>query len=214
MATAAALTPPPSDPIVFARLEGVPNAELRHEEPLFAADAGFAREFGGPLTRRFLAALPAGWQSAPLVIDSCLVGLARHFDPGPCHFHREPFPEQSGGAWDLANGEREVEHIHAVFGLVLPEFLAGPVDERELPAPQPQAPRKTWLRARDPALRVRLDAGRPRLLKPAGGELVRYGAGAFLRWATAPESAFHFWIRATRGSRRPLVNGIRTHASM
>ena len=68
--------------------------------------------------------------------------------------------------------------------------------------------------ARDRQIRALIDSGKNGLDTPTEGTLILHGSSTFLRWPPAQAWGFHFWIRATRGSRRPFVNGLRTHAQL
>jgi hypothetical protein len=183
------------------------DGELAAEQPLFAAEKRFAFEMGGPLTRAFLGALPPEWQADQLVVDSHLVGLPPGYDPGPTVFHREACAEYKGAAFDLANAEVDVEHAWCVFGPVMPELIAGEVDEGALPS-MPAWNDRTAA-ARDVVLRGWLESGRLTTASPEPGAVWICDGRTWLRWGKATAPGLHLWLRATRGSRRPWVNGRR-----
>lgn len=189
------------------RLGPYDDDALAGEQSLFAAEQSFAAEFGGPITRAFLAALPAGWRGEPLVVDSHLVGLPPGYDPGPTVWHREAYPEYAGGAFDAANAERAIGCAWCVFGPVTPELLVGAVDEAALPAVTGWD--KPAVAARDAALRGLVDAGALSTWRPAAGEVFFTDGDTFMRWHKATAPGLHLWLRATRGSGRPWANGRR-----
>jgi hypothetical protein len=196
-------------------LEILPSSSgdaLAHENPLFAADGRFALERGGPITRVFLEALPPEWKLAELVVDSTLLWLSRGMIPnGWRWFHREPYPGRAGGAWDTANGELDVEHVACAFGPSTAEVLAGEIDLAALPAPEGPEPD---LRARHAVLAAWRAEGRLATRNVPEATPYRYGATTFQRYLPAAGSGFHLWLRATRGSRRPVVNGLRNVSNL
>ena len=181
---------------------------LEEEEPLFAATADFAAEFGGPITRLFVESLPQDWGSLPLVIDTMLVWLTVGTYAGPIRFHREPYPLNDLGAFDMANADRGVDHINVVIGPAGIEALIG-----VLPLGLPDKPLRADQAAameRDTLLRGCVDRGELSVASINPSELFRSTAETFVRHIPAERAGFHFFMRATRGSRQPLVNGFRT----
>ena len=203
--------PVPSGFECVRTLEPAGQDAIRSETPLFAAGARFAYDRGGPLTRAFLDALPEPWPAELLVLDSFLVWLRPHLCPGTPEWHHEVFPGQHENARGLANRERDVEHAACCFGTAsLPEFLVG--DVRLVGAPSEEASvwfRCTDLAARGRTLEAQLAAGDLAIRAVPPWTVYRYGWGSFQRAAPATESGFVFLVRATRGSSRPLVNGLR-----
>jgi hypothetical protein len=201
-----------SDVGLLGTLPSPEGDALTHENPLFAADGRFAHARGGPITRAFLEALPPGWDPAGLVVDSTLVWLGRGFVPnGWRWFHREPCPGRAGGAWDVANGEMDVEHVACVFGPSTAEVLVGELDLAALPAlagPEPD------LRARHAVLAAWRVEGRLGARAVPEATLYHFGATTFQRFLPATAPGFHLWLRATRGSRRPVVNGMRNVSNL
>ena len=188
------------------------HAALEHEDTWFAASLAFVRAHGGPVTRRFLDVLPAGWQTADVIIDSELVWVPRGHGPGVPWFHFETYPYLNGGAFERVNREIAVEHIAVHIGPGHVEVLRGDVEpalRAPIPGSWPHVPSKECVE-RDRALRSLLDDGRVGVVQVGEQTLYRHGGGAFLRYLTAEASGFRLWLRATRGSRRPVVNGLRT----
>jgi hypothetical protein len=73
------------------------DCALEQEEPVFAATSEFAAEFGGPITRAFLQALPDSWSKAPLVVDTSLVWLPAGVWRDRCCCIASDIPSQSAG---------------------------------------------------------------------------------------------------------------------
>jgi hypothetical protein len=188
------------------------DCALEQEEPVFAATSEFAVEFGGPITRALLQALPDAWSKVPLVVDTSLVWLPAGASAGPLLLHREPYPESIRGAFESANRDLGVEHVGAMLGPVGWELVTGVIPpallQRVLPMNHFYASTDAF--GRDATLRVLVDRGLLALDRIAPGELVRYPASAFFRHRPATHAGFHFSMRATRGSSQPLVNGMRT----
>lgn len=192
------------------RLE-VEGVDPRGETPLFAAGLDFARRTSGPLATAFLESLPEDWAKAHLVIDSTLVWLRSGFRQGQMFWGHEPFPGQTDGVPGHSNLEREAEHIACCFGPAGIEFLAGPAVEAEaIPEPCPSS----QIQERHRRLQEAIEAGTITTLAIPPFVIYRYGWGAFHRFSAAGTSGFQFWIRATRGDRRPLVNGMRNATNL
>lgn len=188
------------------------DCALEDEEPLFAATKEFATEFGGPITGAFLEALPQDWRDIPLVIDTVLVWLPPGAWPGPRLFHREPYPESSDGAFGCANLDLTVEHIAVVLGPVGWEFVVGALSLSLMQSALPliHSSETGEARARDAVLQTLIAQRQLDVDQVEPGELIQYPAYSFLRHKPTGSPGFHFSLRATRGSRQPLVNGFRT----
>lgn len=188
------------------------DCALEQEEPVFAATSDFAAEFGGPITRAFLQALPDAWRTTPLVVDTSLVWLPEGASAGPLLLHREPYPESVYGAFESANRDLGVEHISVMLGAVGWELVTGVMPpallQRVLPMNHFHASKDAI--GRDVTLRELVGRGVLALVRIAPGEIVRYPASAFFRHLPAAHAGFHYSMRATRGSNQPLVNGFRT----
>lgn len=187
---------------------------LTEETPLFAADARYARQFGGALTRAFVDGLPPTWPREAVVVDSTLVWLSRGLVPnGWRHFHREAYPEFSQGAYGEANAELHTDHISCFFGPAAAEVLRGEVALEDLPPVAPGSGR-AGLVARSEALLARIAAGQLSPEVQRAGVPFGHGARTFLRYLPAIQAGFHFWMRATLGSARPIVNGHRNVSNL
>lgn len=186
-------------------------ADLRAERPVFAASVDFARAHGGPLTRRFLDALPPAWPAGAVVVDSTLVWLSPGMTPGDPLWHREPYPREGRGAYVVANGERAVHHVACVFGApALPELLGGDPPLEALPAVcGPAGWDAAAHRRRDALIEGWLREGRATVVRTALGVAHAYDGATFVRERPAPVEGFRFWIRATLGSARPRADGLR-----
>ena len=209
------------EPLACAEQHAVEN-----ETPLFAADLEFALAHGGALTRAFLQALPLDPGDA-VVVDSSLVWLS----PGLLHgfvasgplagpraklgFVHEPFPGIATGVRGEANRNRQATHWLAVFGLdCTPELAAG-----EVVLDAPDQAESFWLPTdslefREQRIAQLLEAGQLQLQPLPVATVVEFGWGMLLRSRPATTHGFQFVIRATRGDRRPHVNGLRNLAQL
>lgn len=187
------------------------DVDARGETPVFAAGLDFARETAGPLAKAFLAALPDEWIAGHLVIDSTLVWLRPGFRQGEMIWCHEPFPGRTDGVTGKSNIRREAEHIACCCGPAGIDFLIGDEAQAEW-TDHPLA--KDEIRQRHERLESTLAARGLSIQTVPPFTMYRYGWGAFHRHCTAPTSGFQFWIRATRGDDRPLVNGIRNATNL
>lgn len=195
---------------LFTTLE-VRHADPREETPLFAAGLDFARETAGPIAQAFLEALPQDWIGGHLVIDSTLVWLAPGFRQGEMFWCHEPFPGRTDGVTGQSNRQRDAEHVACCYGTTGIDFLVGTPAELE----QTAAPLAMMaLRERHHRLQAAIESGRLAVHFLPPRTVYRYRWGAFHRHAVAKTSGFQFWIRATRGDERPLVNGIRNATNL
>jgi hypothetical protein len=185
--------------------------DLRGETPLFAAGRQFAEEVSGPIARAFLKLLPEEWRRGHLVIDSMLVWLGLEFRQGERFWCHEPFPGRSDGAGGQSNIERHAEHIACCCGPAGIDFLNGDAAGTEL-LDTPQ--RMDAVRDRHNRLERAIGERRLLIESVAPWTIYRYRWGAFHRHQVATTSGFQFWIRATRGDNRPLVNGIRNATNL
>jgi hypothetical protein len=184
-------------------------ADLREEAGLFAADLDFARFAAGAVGRRFLAALPEPWQGEHLVIDAMLTWLAPGVRMGSLAWTHEPFPGVTQGVRGRSNAAQGAEHLALVVGPAGVDFLVGPAADQER-----SVPGKAELLPRHLRLEAALRAGQLERRSIRPGRAYRYAWGCFHRFQPAPRGGFAFWIRATRGDDRPLVNGVRNAVNL
>jgi hypothetical protein len=182
----------------------VGGADLTQEVGVFAADPAFARETAGPVAAAFLDRLPDDWASGHLVLDAMLVWLQPGARMGSLAWTHEPFPGVTTGLRGTCNGKRDVAHMAMVAGPAGVDVLEGEAADAERTVAS-----RGELLARHQRLEASRQAGKlaVRTIPPATP--YRYGWGVFQRFQPAAEGGFAFWIRATRGDERPLVNGIR-----
>ena len=210
--------PPPFPPAlhaplafqVLSNLDPVPDERLEDEVPYFAATPSTIVASGGPLSRAFVERLPADWEDDDVVGDSALVWLHVGASPGPRFFHSEPFPGASAGPGALANAERDCEVIACVMGAACAEeFAVGPATD-DVAHPFPPAEENVRgaaqaLARRSLAVEALIASGALRLESPPRWSLYLHDQTALRRFPRADRSGFHFHIRATRGSQRPLA---------
>jgi|GEM_PF-3675512 len=192
------------------------DATLLQEVPFFAAEGSTAYQQGGAVTRAFLNALPAEWQNDHLVVDSILVWLQEEQSLPTRWFHHEVYPGKTERAFAAANEERDVEHIACAIGAPCErEFLVGDLsfaDEATLDFDLYRTATKDYP-ARHQFLREQRDAGHLEAITIKLNQMHRYAWGTFQRVMPTRSPGFHFWIRASLGSKRPIVNGMRNVAS-
>jgi hypothetical protein len=197
--------------------ESVSDERLSAETPLFAADPEFARRHGGPLTTAVLAALPEeGWRDNPnLMIDSYLNWLIPGRVPGFDLFHFEPFPGQYEGARALANWDETAEYFSCIFSDdAHTDFLVGPVGFTGDAATQEEMWRGcTNLERRNRFLLEEVGEDRLRIDPIPGFTLFHHRWAGFHRATPARRAAFHFRVRVSRGSTRPVCNAFRNFDS-
>ncbi len=183
----------------------------RGETPVFAAGLEWTRQTGGPITQAFLDALPDDWKKEHLVIDSTLVWLGAGFRQGEMFWCHEPFPGRTDGVPAASNCERNAEHVALCCGPAGIDFLTGDnvqLEWSDLPLAMNQ------IRERHGRLQAGIFSGHLTATHVPPYTLHRYGWGAFHRHSVATVGGFQFWIRATRGDNRPLVNGIRNATNL
>ena len=203
------VAPAASDVVVLGKLSPSLSAPLEEETPLFSADSSFAYQEGGKWTQAFLDGLPAAWQTEHLIVDSLLVWLQRDQSLPSRWYHHEVFPWAQNRGYGLANAERDVEHIVCAFGAPsVREFLLGTPSPSNalLPFDLYQTPEKDFAQ-RHAWLRAQREAGQLRTLEIGLGVMHRFDGRTFQRAVATAVPGFHFYIRATRGSGRPIVNG-------
>lgn len=187
-----------------------PDPAFRDEQPLFSAHGAFAHAHGGSLTRAVLDALPEDWRQAELVVDSFLVWLRAGQSLSSRLYHHELYPGHGAPACQAANREAQVEHIACAFGAPSHrQFLNG-----HFGAGQGDLliPTGAGFGARDQQLQGLRDAGALAQVVVPAHTLHRYGYGTFQRVLPAEAVGFHFHVRVTRDSARPIVNGFRNVA--
>ena len=191
----------------LGRLEPV-DLSFAGERPLFAALGDFAFERGGPLTKLFLEELPESFDG-PLIVDSSLLWLNRGQGPRTRWFHHEVFPGETRNGYGRANGELGAEHVACAFGAGAGrDFLVGRLpDPESLYCVDPEQ-----FVVRDERLRRLRDERQLGQAHVAARTLHRYSGASFLRALPADAAGFHFFIRASRGSERAVVNGFRNVA--
>jgi len=189
----------------------VDHLDPREETPLFAAGLDFTRETAGPIAQAFLEALPEEWTDGHLVIDSTLVWLAPGFRQGEMFWCHEPFPGRTDGVTGQSNRQRQAEHLACCCGPAGIDFLMG--DPAELECTDVLLTMAD-VRERDHRLQAAVENGDLTIQSVPPHTIYQYGWGAFHRHSVATASGFQFWIRATRGDDRPLVNGIRNATNL
>lgn len=190
-----------------ARMRGRSAETIRREPMFFSADAHFAGRVGGELTQEFLSYVGGygpGW-----VIDSRVHMLMAGWYPCIPGWHHDDVPrDRPDGQPDYLTTSYKADHFMAIVDAgtgSFTEFLAEPV-ELEIP-PEGRVIYRDW----DDDIRAR-----PLLKRHTVENLsvTRFSWQAFHRGAPAVSDGWRWFIRATRSSRRPVLNELRTQVQV
>lgn len=211
-----------------ARFRPPAGCALEEETPLFCADAAFARQHGGPITRAFVDALPPSFAGHAL-LDSSLVwltpGIAHLLEPvegdraagqrGAPRFVHEQFPGVVDGMRGAANRDRRVLRRLCVLGADCTPELA----EGELSFGSQAEADAFWLpvgglEARERQIERWLEQGRLARRGVPLETIIEYGWGTLLRSRPARSAGFQLLLRAAAFDERPVVNGRRNLMAM
>ncbi|MCW8132505.1 MAG: hypothetical protein KIS92_19310, partial [Planctomycetota bacterium] len=165
-----------------------------------------ALKIGGPLLRRFVAALPEDWRDpdADVVVSVKRNELAPGWSPAPVGWHIDgthTADRHPDGRANLRNPGNTVEQILCCCGPAAPtRFLLGEIELPEPPLGSKQGQR--WQRE----LEAAADAGRMQRWNAPIDTLVAFGFGDFHTGATADVRGWRCFIKAMRG-RGQLTHG-------
>lgn len=104
---------------------GFSQADVKCEPMLFDCDVQHAMQLGGPITRAFLAVLPADWLNEPAIFDSRVHMLMEGWYPCIPGFHHDDVPRGGDGQPNYRSPEYRAEHVMGlVNGAICPTVFA------------------------------------------------------------------------------------------
>ncbi len=187
---------------------------LKSEPMLWSASLDYAVAAGGQLTRDFVTRLPESWRyDNRVVIDSRVHMLMPGWCPAIPGWHLDDVPRSGPrNQPNYVDPEYKAEQIALLVstdGEICPtSFLSGQV---ELPEPPPDAlVYEFWHRE----IQSQIRRGEQAEHFIQHGHLVWFDWQGFHRANESKGSGWRFFIRATRGSRRPAKNEIRNQVQV
>lgn len=187
----------------IGRMEPRSIDELKREPMLFSASGRFALDRGGPIAWEFLARAGVACGGGEWVIDSRVHMLMPGWYPCIPGWHHDDVPRETPtGQPDYEHPAYLSEHVMAVVDCGTGSFTEY-VDEAVLVSPVPEG--KVVYREWDAELR-RL---RPRTRFVENGEILSFRWSDFHRGTAAVGTGWRFFIRATRNTKRPILNELR-----
>lgn len=187
-------------------LEPADQTTVKAEPMLHRADIRFAWAHGGPLTARFIRALP--WEE--VLIDSRVHMLMPGMWPCIPGWHHDDVPRsRKDGQPNYLTPEYHAEHCMALWGdCSLTEFAVGEADF-ELP-PIGQKIYKAW----DPVVEAKCEAGELKRVRAPECRQVFFDWQSWHRGMPTTKTGFRFFIRATRNSGLSTRNEVRQNANV
>lgn len=183
---------------------------IKHEPMLFSADFRFAMQSGGPITRRFLYALPDDIQRrSDLIIDSRVHMLMPGWFPCIPGWHHDDVPRtRPDGQPDYNHpNARDVQHVLAIVDSgtgSMTEFLAQEIVLKEVPLG------KTVYKEFD----KKISETEITVAAAKNGEMIHFDGGAFHRGTPARSTGWRWFCRVSYNSTRTPVNEIRQNANV
>lgn len=182
---------------------GAQDDLIKNETMLFSSDIKFALEHGGPLTQEFIEKFlmkDSDWYNC--IIDSRVHMLMPGWWPCIPGWHHDDIPRDTPtGQPNYDNPSYEAWHRMCVFGgTSMTEFLTC---ESEMPkVPEGETIYKNW--------NDEINNKYPEhIQKVNSGEVIEFGPQDFHRGVPATTTAWRFFIRATRNTKRTFKNEIR-----
>lgn len=185
-----------------AELEGAAESIVKREPMLFSASVGYAMEQGSSLTREFIRALPEGWREGPTIIDSRTHMLMPGWYPCIPGWHLDDVPRtRPDGQPDHENPEYRAEHVMALWGSAsVTSFLTGDI---ELSEPESgDATYSVW----HAILEDRIRRGELQEHQALTRRLIFFNWQTFHKGNPATKAGWRFFIRATRNTKRQVLN--------
>lgn len=189
-----------------AELKHFDEQSIRSEPMLHKCSRSFACEHGGPITIRFIGALPESWfQDSSLLIDSRTHMLMPGWFPCIPGWHHDDVPrERSDGQPNYVNPSYRSKHCMAIFGdASVTEFAIGQATFPEVPLGG------VYYREWHPKVEEYITTG---ILKR---ERVPQATQVFFNWQSwhqgtaATKNGWRLFIRASIGGTRKPANEIR-----
>ncbi len=199
----------------------VQNEAIKNEPMFFNCDAGFAYDNGGPITRSFLANLPAAWIRQRLVFDSRVHMLMPGWYPAIPGYHHDDVPRPpipvgqhfiTAGQPDYDNPAYRAQHI---FGLVNAEVA--PTDFAVGRCTMPEVPdRELIYRCWHGEVERLLAAGELQRVSAPDRRLIHFDCDAFHTGVKALASGWRWFGRASINTDRvhKVTNEIRRQAQV
>ena len=173
--------------------------DIRKEPMFYRADAAFAYEHGGPITRRFLTNLPSDWGNIPVTIDSRVHMLMPGWFPCIPGMHHDDIPRtRIDGQPNYEQLDYSADHIMGlVNGEVTPtEFAVGEID-LEIP-PVGSLVYREW----HPKIMQAIDEGVLQSVKAESYKYIQFDNFAFHQGTKAVGSGWRWFIRVSRNTER------------
>lgn len=176
------------------------NADIIKNEPmLFNATQAFAYQNGGPITREFLASLPADWRNPDTVIDSRVHMLMPGWFPCIPGFHHDDVPRT--GPNDQPDYDTPAYRSEHLMGLVNADICPTQfaLGECFLPGvPDNDVVYRVWHQQVEALLRN----GCLTSMEAQSGTLIEFNDRAFHQGVRARASGWRWFIRMSRNTDR------------
>jgi len=184
--------------------------EVKSEPMLFRCDLENAYKLGGPLTHKFLNALPEDWKASPISVDSRVHMLMPGMFPCIPGWHHDDVPrERADGQPNYENPSYKAEHCMAIWGdCSLTEFAIG---GHEIAIPPIGCKIYKLLSPQIDAMCV---AGTLKSVTALPRRMVFFDWQTWHRGAPTTHIGFRFFIRASRNSMLPPINETRHNANV
>ncbi len=193
--------------------------EIKNEPMLFSAGWAFASEYGGPITREFLAMLMEDdvWYTKRIPFDSIVIDSRVHMlMPGwyPCipgWHHDDVARTRKDGQPNYKDMPYKSEHASAIIGDVsVTEFLFGKFN---LTIPKLGATiYKDW----NDTINKKLKRGIDHISRVPieTNKIIYFDWATFHRGMPATHSGWRMFIRASWNTKRPILNEIRKQSQV
>ena len=189
----------------LAKLEIPSFNEMEVEPMMFSADAHFAYENAGPITRGFLDALPADWKSENFIFDSRVNMLMPGWFPCIPGWHLDDVPRsREDGQPNHLDPEYHAEHILCCLGdASLTEFALG-----DCSLVEPDLGKIVygeWHKE----IENQISCGNLHRDSAKSGQMYWFNWQTWHRGTAATKSGWRWFGRITRFSQRSTMNKIR-----
>ena len=175
--------------------------EINKEPMFYRANADFAYEHGGVITRQFLDNLPDDWKNIPVTIDSRVHMLMPGWFPCIPGMHHDDIPRtREDRQPNYAQLDYSADHIMGlVNGDVAPtKFAVGEID-LAIP-PIGSVVYREW----HPKIMEAVDAGHMQSVKAESYKYIQFDNFAFHQGTKAVASGWRWFIRISRNTERAL----------
>lgn len=199
----------------------VSNDEIKNERMFFNADLDFAAQFGGEITRSFIASLPPEWREGPAVFDSRVHMLMPGWFPAIPGFHHDdvPRPEIPVGQHFITAGQPDYEnpryHSDHICGLV--NASVAPTEFALGDCTMPAIPEGGLIyRAWHAEVERLLDEGKLARWQAPDRQLIRFDWQCFHTGTKALSNGWRWFGRVSRNTERTskITNEIRSQVQV